>query len=113
MGRIWLYALALMLLGFAIFTASYKESYRQQYELTSAESQPCLTLTPEEIAHIKEIGRGALEDALKDHVTRLFESWMKDDRDQPARTNNGIRQGIRAYLSAKRNMESWQPPLCF
>lgn len=114
MGKAWLYALALVIVMVAIFTASYDESTRQQqYSLSSAESQPCVTLTKEEIEHLKEVGRAALEDALKDHVSRLYESWMKDDRDQPARANNGIRQGIRAYISAKRNLEAWQPPLCF
>lgn len=110
----WLYALALLLVFVAIFSISYDESQRQQrYQLSSAESQPCITLTSEEIEHLKMVGRQALEDALKDHVSRLYESWMKDDTNQPERANNGIRQGVRAYISAKRNLEKWSPPICF
>lgn len=112
--RIYVYALALLLVGVAIFSMSYKESERQQqYSLSGAESQPCLTLTEAEIAHLKEVGKVALEEALKDHVARLYESWMKDATNQPERANTGIRQGIRAYLTAKRNLEAWQPSLCF
>lgn len=112
-NRAALYALMLLLLGFVIFMASYKESERQQYQLSSAESQDCVALTEDDVRHLKLIGREALEQALKDHVARLYESWMKDDTNQPTRAQNGIRQGVRAYVTARKNLEAWSPSLCF
>ena len=54
----------------------------------------------------------AMNDAFKDHVKHLFDTWMKDPSDQPKRARNGIKIGLDAYMRARATVLSWNPPLC-
>jgi hypothetical protein len=51
-------------------------------------------------AHIRSLLKDALDSALRDHVKHVFDVWMKDDTDQPARAATGVRNGIAAYRQA-------------
>jgi hypothetical protein len=55
---------------------------------------------------IKKLMRDALDQALKNQIMHLFEIWMKDDRDQPQRAANGVRQAIQAYQQAIAAIDS-------
>ena len=50
--------------------------------------------------------------ALRDRTKQLFETWMKDDTDQPRRAINGMKHGIAAYTGSRTAVEKWNPPSC-
>lgn len=109
------YVLALLLVGVALFTASYRESERQQqasYEMASAESQPALCTDAVTKEKVRTILLEALDDALKQQVMHTFEVWMKDDRDQPARARTGVLNAIRAYLGARKGAMQFEIMEC-
>ena len=60
--------------------------------------------------YIADILRKALDEALKSHVQHMFETWMKDNTDQPHRADVGTRNAIAAYRKAceKINEAIWQ-----
>jgi hypothetical protein len=47
--------------------------------------------------HLLELDREAADQAYKDQIVHLFQTWMKDDHDQPARATVGARQARSAY----------------
>jgi hypothetical protein len=53
-----------------------------------------------------------LDQALKNRMDKLFDSWMKDDADQPRRAQRGLDQAIRAYVGSRYLMSAWDPPIC-
>lgn len=113
--RKYIYLLALLLVGVAIFSASYRESERQQqvgYEMASAESQPVICADAVMRDKIRSMMFEALDDALKDHIKHMFEVWMKDDRGQPERARNGIVNGVAAYIRATKGAAAWTPMEC-
>jgi hypothetical protein len=54
----------------------------------------------------------ALDDAFKAHISHLFDIWVKDPAEQPARAVNGASTGVNAYVRAQRNLQGWHPPRC-
>ena len=61
---------------------------------------------------IRAILFDATEQALKDHVVRMYEVWMRDERGQPGRATNGTRQGVKAFISGRNFLQKWDPPIC-
>lgn len=61
---------------------------------------------------IRQLALGALDQGFHDHVKLLYEQWMKDSHDQPRRAQNGIKNGIAAYLRALDDAQKWSPPIC-
>lgn len=61
---------------------------------------------------VRQVMLTALDDALQEHIENAFGVMLRDDRDQPRRAANGIRQGIRAYVNARWFVLKWSPPLC-
>ena len=61
---------------------------------------------------IRAIMLDATETALREHVVRLHETWMKDDTHQPARATVGAQRGIRAFLGGRAFVLKWNPPIC-
>jgi hypothetical protein len=85
------------------------------FMLASAESQPadigpCMDEVVRE--QIRTVMLEALDDALKEHIKHVFEIWLRDERGQPERARTGVRQGIRAYLGARKGALDWAPPAC-
>ena len=74
------------------------------------ELQPCMDSVTRE--KIRSIMYEAIDEALKDHIMKMYDVWMKDDRGQPGRAATGSRQGIKAYLGARMAVDKWDPPPC-
>jgi hypothetical protein len=66
----------------------------------------------EERERIRELSLEGIDLALKNHVAKLFDIWMKDDREQPRRAVTGMQAGISAHLRARANALKWDPPRC-
>ena len=67
-------------------------------------------------ADARERARGlileGIDAALKQHTVTVFESWLKDPSEQPARAIRGLRNGISAYARARAAALNWHFPLC-
>ena len=82
------------------------------YMLASAQSRPEICMDEQTREQIRGVAFEALDEAIKEHFKRLFEVWMRDDRDQPERAKIGVNRGIAAYLGARKNAVEWMPPAC-
>src|SRR5262245_38449307 len=91
----------LILLGFIGYSCGRWEPQTAQveglFDMASAEStivelQPCMDPATRE--KIRNIMYEAIDDALKEHIMKMYDVWMKDDRGQPGRAATGVRQGI-------------------
>jgi uncharacterized membrane protein YgcG len=108
--------LGLSLCGYNYWDAEpQKDASTLGFMLSSAESQPvelpmCMDEKTREQMRVVMIE--ALDEALKDHVKRVFEVWLRDDRGQPGRARTGVSQGLKAYLGARQGALDWAPPLC-
>lgn len=80
--------------------------------LTAAEAQQVECLSDEMRERVRVLMIEAIDDALKDQIMHLFETWMKDARDQPRRATIGARQAIRAYIGSREAAKVWSPPRC-
>jgi hypothetical protein len=81
--------------------------------IAHAHAQPvdeCLDAKTRE--HVRTIMLSALDRGLRDHTKHLFETWMKDPTDQPARAIAGIKPAINSYIGARNAALNWSPPLC-
>jgi hypothetical protein len=92
-----------------------KEAFIPPFQLASAESQPvelgpCMDEQTRE--QIRNMMLDALDSSLKSHIEHVFEVWLRDERGQPDRARTGVRQGIKAYLGARKGALEWTPPLC-
>lgn len=87
-------------------------SASSQYQLESAlhEIVPCGDEATEQ--KIRDILHDALDDALKEHIKRTFEVWMKDDTQQPERAARGIRGGVNAYIQSQKALTKWKLLRC-
>lgn len=80
---------------------------------TPAPSQPITCVPDDETREqVRAIMLKAMEQALNDHLVRLHEVWMKDERGQPARATTGAQQGVRAFIAGRAAALRWNPPLC-
>ena len=61
---------------------------------------------------VRQVMMEALDDGIKTHIARTFSVWMASDVDQPRRAANGVRNGLRAYVGARRFVLTWNPPTC-
>jgi len=61
---------------------------------------------------IREVVLAGIDRALRDHVVKLFDIWMKDEHMQPKRAIDGMEVGISAHVRARSNALSWNPPHC-
>jgi hypothetical protein len=107
----------LLLACVGYFTGNWNEdeAARPGYQVAAAESQmvdlgPCMDEATRE--RMRAVMLEALDDALKEHVKRVFEVWLRDERGQPDRARTGVRQGIKAWLGAHRGALEWMPPTC-
>lgn len=99
---------AILLLAFGV---GYGASSR--FKLAAETSQPVTCVPDDETREkIRAIMLDAMDEALKDHIVRLHEIWMRDETGQPARAVNGARRGIRAYVGGRIQALKWNPPTC-
>lgn len=82
--------------------------------LANAASAPEMPCMPNN--ELKEQIRGLViagfQQALKEHTEKMFDNWLKDYNEEPARAARGTRNGISAYVRAYNFMMKWDPPLC-
>ena len=106
---------ALSLCGYRYWEPKEQASTFDIFKLASAESTPvelppCMDSATRE--KIRNIMYEAIDEALKEHIMKMYDVWMKDDRGQPGRAATGVRQGIKAYLGARMGVDKWDPPPC-
>jgi hypothetical protein len=69
-------------------------------------------MEPADRDRILKISLDGIDQALKEHVVRLFDVWVKDRTDQPRRARAGMFDGVNAYLRARSDALKWAPPPC-
>lgn len=107
--------IALALIGYLTGNWNEDESARPGYSMASAQSQVVelpVCLDDQTREQIRGVMVEALDDALKEHVKHVFEVWLKDERGQPERARTGVKQGIKAYIGARKGALDWAPPVC-
>lgn len=82
------------------------------YEMASAESVAVVCTDEATIEKIRAVMLEALDEALKNHIVRTFEVWLKDDTRQPERAAVGVRNGVNAYVHARKVAITWSPVAC-
>jgi hypothetical protein len=94
-----LFAIALLIGGGIDFYGTHSET-----------ATACVPVAEREL--IRKVTLDGIDQGLKNHVTKLFEVWMKDGGGQPRRAMDGMNVGISAHVRARANALSWNPPLC-
>jgi hypothetical protein len=61
---------------------------------------------------IRELTMAAIDQALMNHVAKLFDVWLKDFSPEPTQATRGMANGISAYRRATANAMKWDPPIC-
>jgi len=79
-------------------------------ETHSEATTSCVSV--EERERIRTTVIEGIDEALKAHVVKLFDIWMKDSSNQPARAVEGMEVGISAHIRARTNALNWNPPPC-
>lgn len=79
-------------------------------EVQSKVEQVCVDPTERET--IRELALSGVDEGYKKHVSQLFDIWVKDPHDQPARAKVGMTNGINAYVRARRDSLAWAPVHC-
>lgn len=55
---------------------------------------------------LRAIEREAVEEAYRDRLVSLFNTWMKDDTGQPARAIQGARKARHAFIGVMQEIEA-------
>ena len=104
----FLVAVILAAIGFGSAAIS-----KSRFQLSSSNFEPIACVPDEETKEkIRAVMLDAMAEALKNHVIRMHEIWMRDDTNQPKRATNGTRQGIKAFISGHTFAKNWNPPIC-
>jgi hypothetical protein len=82
------------------------------YEMASAGETAVLCTDAETREKVRTLLLDALDQALTQHFILTFKVWMSDSRDQPGRAALGVRNGVAAYLDARKKMLIWSPMDC-
>jgi hypothetical protein len=82
------------------------------YGVRSEDERMTICVPVAERERIREVVLAGIDRALRDHVVKLFDIWMKDDHMQPKRAIEGMSVGISAHVRARANALSWNPPPC-
>ena len=82
------------------------------FQATHSETAPLRCVSIEERERIRTVVIDGIDQALKTHVIKLFDVWMKDTSNQPQRAIEGMEAGISAHVRARTNALNWNPPAC-
>jgi hypothetical protein len=80
--------------------------------VTHSQTPPAQCVSVEERERIRTTVIEGIDEALKAHVVKLFDVWMKDTSSQPQRAIEGMEVGISAHIRARTNALNWNPPPC-
>ena len=61
---------------------------------------------------VRSIMLDGIDQGLKQHTVTIFDSWLKDPAEQPARAIRGMQSGISAYARSRREALRWTIPTC-
>jgi hypothetical protein len=81
-------------------------------QITHSQTPPVQCVSVEERERIRTTVIEGIDEALRAHVVKLFDVWMKDTSNQPARAIEGMEAGISAHIRARTNALNWNPPPC-
>src|SRR5262245_48762343 len=101
--------LAVILLLIASFSIALAAS---RYRLAAETSTTFICGDEKTEEHLRQLMLGALDSALHDHIAHVFDVWMKDEREQPARAKRGVQQGTSAYLRSRDGVMKWKLARC-
>lgn len=73
---------------------------------------PLCTDDPQEAERARALVQQGLERALIEHTQHLFDVWLRDDVTESRRAANGVRNGMRAFFHARRQIEAMTIPHC-
>lgn len=73
---------------------------------------PPLCMDFEDSEHLRAIMSTALDKQVGDQAEKMFENWIRDPTDQPARAAAGMRRTLESYLQARKALREWQPKPC-
>ena len=82
------------------------------YSQSDAQPVKPVCVTEEERIIIRAATLAAIEDGLKDQLKFLFNGWIKDSANQPARASAGLQKAIVAYQHARADALKWTPEIC-
>lgn len=75
-----------------------------------AHAEPCVDA--KDAAHIRDLMLQANDEALKAHLAKLFDIWLRDYGQDTSRARAGTLNGINAYERAVAALRRWNPPTC-
>jgi hypothetical protein len=61
---------------------------------------------------LRSLASDGIDKAYMNHVSLLFDIWVKDPADQPKRAITGMQAAISAYIRARGYITAWDPPAC-
>jgi hypothetical protein len=108
-------ALTVGVLGFVIMFSlivAMQPAAAPRSTLTPQQRLECFDIDPQTRERIRGIVLDAIDAALKERVMHVYDVWMRDDTDQPARATVGLRQAIDAYLRSRASTLKWDPKPC-
>lgn len=106
-----LVVIALVLVLLLAFTAGFGASTKR-LELASELSKQYICGDEKMQEHVRQLMLGALDNALHEHITHVFETWMKDETQQPERARRGVNQGTAAFVRSREAVMKWKLPPC-
>jgi hypothetical protein len=79
--------------------------------LAPAAAQPSC-ITRDDLERVRKLMLDAIDQGFKQHAMQLFDNWLRDPNNQPARAQRGMRIGVKAYLGTRAATLRWAPPTC-
>jgi|SRR5262245_65193173 len=104
--------LALAALGYFTGNWDENEAARPGYGLASAESRPELCMDNDARERVRKLMYEALDNSLRQKIEDLMDVWLRDNTDQPARAERGLRNALHAYMGARAAAARFNPPEC-
>lgn len=105
-----LFVIIFVAIGLAAMALSFR------YQVAAETVRPVIGIPcvddEQEREQIRAIMLDAVNEALKQHIIRMTDTWMRDETDQPKRAINGATRGIKAFVGSRRQALKWNPPLC-
>jgi hypothetical protein len=103
MNNLAIAATVLVIVGLHIATAATPTP-------TLTPQTPCMDADTRE--RTRTIMFAGIEEGLKRHTVSVYDTWLKDPSDQPARASRGLHIGISAYVRSRQSILNWSPPVC-
>jgi hypothetical protein len=77
----------------------------------SQPSEPCVESEAMR-EQVRAVVLDGIDQAMRAHIMKVFDIWMRDSSEQPRRAVTGTHIGISAYRRSRANALKWDPPIC-